>query len=84
MTDLTGTGRKRIAMSEVSIEAATGYASAAADYTDRLRVRLEQELEENENRAEFDEVEMRLAPVLVRMQHNGVALDSPAAGADGS
>ena len=76
LTDLTGTGRKRIAMSEVSIEAATGYASAAADYTDRLRVRLEQELEENENRAEFDEVEMRLAPVLVRMQHNGVALDS--------
>ena len=76
LTDLTGTGRKRIAMSEVSIETAAGYASAAADYTDRLRVRLEQELEENKNRAEFDEVEMRLAPVLVRMQHNGAALDS--------
>ena len=75
LTDLTGTGRKRIPVPRLSIEAASAYAAASADYTERLRSALQEELEELGNRAEFDEVEMSLAPVLVRMQRNGVALD---------
>ena len=73
---LIGTGRKQITMAQVPIEAASDYAAADADFTQRLRGLLAQELEDKSIRELFDTVEMPLVPVLVRMQQNGVVLDS--------
>ncbi|MCH8185218.1 MAG: DNA polymerase I [Chloroflexi bacterium] len=73
---LIGTGRKQITMAQVAIEAAADYAAADADFTQRLRRVLAQELEDKKIRDLFDTVEMPLVPVLVRMQQNGVVLDS--------
>ncbi len=76
ISELIGTGRKQVSMDQVEIERCAPYATADADFTERLRGVFEAELEENGLRGAFDKVEMPLAPVLVRMQHNGVALDS--------
>ena len=73
---LIGTGRKQITMAQVAIEAAADYAAADADFTQRLRGVLAQELDDKNIRDLFDTVEMPLVPVLVRMQQNGVVLDS--------
>ena len=76
ISDLIGTGRKKLTMAQVPIERAASYGAARADHTQRLRDVFERELEEKEIRAVFDEVEIPLASVLVRMQFNGVALNT--------
>ena len=76
ITDLLGRGRKQITMDQVEIERCAPYAAADADFTERLRGEFERELEDNSLSEAFHKVEMPLAPVLVRMQRNGVALDS--------
>ncbi len=76
ITDLLGKGRKQITMDQVEIERCAPYAAADADFTERLRGEFERELEDNSLSEAFHKVEMPLAPVLVRMQRNGVALDS--------
>ena len=76
ITDLLGRGRKQITMDRVEIERCAPYAAADADFTERLRSEFERELEDDSLSEAFHKVEMPLAPVLVRMQRNGVALDS--------
>ena len=76
LTDLIGTGRKQITMAQVPIDKAASYASASADLTHRLWGVLERELKEEGIKPLFDEIEMPLVPVLVRMQRNGAALDT--------
>ena len=76
ITDLLGRGRKQLTMDQVEIERCAPYAAADADFTERLRGEFERELDENSLSEAFHKVEMSLAPVLVRMQRNGVALDS--------
>ena len=76
ITDLLGRGRKQLTMDQVEIERCAPYAAADADFTERLRGVFEHELEDNGLSEAFHRVEMPLAPVLVRMQRNGVALDS--------
>ena len=76
ISDLIGTGRKQITMAQVPVDGAADYASADADFTQRLRDVFDKELEAKDVRGLFDTVEMPLVPVLVRMQRNGVALDS--------
>ena len=76
ITDLLGRGRKQLTMDQVEIERAAPYAAADADFTERLRGEFERELEDSGLSEAFHKVEMPLAPVLVRMQRNGVALDS--------
>ena len=76
ITDLLGRGRKQLTMDQVEIERAAPYAAADADFTERLRGEFERELEDGGLSEAFHKVEMPLAPVLVRMQRNGVALDS--------
>ena len=75
LTDLIGSGRKQVTMAQVPIEKAAPYACADADYTWRLRNLLEEDLKDRTVLELFDDVEMPLVPVLVRMQMNGVALD---------
>ena len=76
ITDLIGTGRKQITMAQAPIDKASDYAAADADFTQRLWAIFESELEEKGIRGLFDEVEMPLVPVLVRMQRSGAALDA--------
>ena len=75
--DLIGTGRKQRTMDQVPIQETADYACADADFTQRLVVNLQDELESKGIKKLFDEVEMPLVPVLVRMQLDGVSLDVP-------
>ncbi|MCH8206302.1 MAG: DNA polymerase I, partial [Chloroflexi bacterium] len=75
IADLVGTGRKQVTMAQVPIDKASGYASADADFTLRLRGALAEELDTKSARGVFESLEMPLMPVLVRMQLNGVTLD---------
>ena len=76
ISELIGTGRKQVTMAQVPIEGAAPYAAADADFTQRLQGIFEDELEAKSIRGLFDTVEMPLVPVLVRMQRNGVVVDT--------
>jgi DNA polymerase-1 len=76
ITDLIGSGAKQILMSQVEIARAADYACADADMTMRLVTLLEAELHQQGLWQLFSEVELPLMPVLVRMERNGVALDT--------
>ncbi len=76
--DLIGRGRNQVTMDKVEIAKAADYAAADADMTYRLVDVFEKELEENNLRVTFDTLEMPLVPVLVKMQRNGVAIDTGA------
>jgi len=76
ISDLIGSGRKQISMAWVDILKVAEYACADADATCRLSRLLEAELKEQELWKLFVDVEMPLLPVLLRMESNGVALDT--------
>ena len=76
--DLIGRGRNQVTMDKVEIAKAVDYAAADADMTYRLVDVFEKELEENNLRVTFDTLEMPLVPVLVKMQRDGVAIDTGA------
>lgn len=75
-TDVTGTGRKRITFAEAPINVVADYACAEVDMAWQLREILGKEAEDKGVRDALDTVEMPLVPILVRMQVDGVALDS--------
>jgi DNA polymerase-1 len=75
ISELIGTGKKQIPMSQVEIARTTDYACADADMTFRLVEIFEKELKEQKLWKLFDEVELPLVPVLLHMERNGVALD---------
>ena len=54
------------------------YASEDADVTLKLKNKLEKELDENNVRKLFEEIEMPLIPVLAYMERNGVRIDTEA------
>ena len=76
ITDLIGTGRKQITMSEVDIELAGPYASADADFTYRLWRHFEAELDGHNARGVFEAIEMPLLPVIVEMQRTGMVVET--------
>jgi DNA polymerase-1 len=76
ISELIGSGAKQIPMSQVAIARAADYACADADMTGRLKALLEPELHQRGLWQLFTEVELPLMPVLVRMERNGVALDT--------
>jgi len=73
---LIGTGRKQITMAAVPIDKAAPYAAADADFTWRLKRDLNPRLDTDEARPVFDDIEMPLLPVIVRMQQEGVMVDT--------
>ena len=73
--DLIGTGKSQITMAEVPIEVASEYAAADADFTERLHEMLKFELEQKDISKLFNDVEVPLIPILVRMQKNGLKLN---------
>ncbi len=76
--ELIGRGRNQVTMDKVEIAKAADYAAADADMTYRLIDVFAGELEENNLRDTFDTLEMPLVPVLVKMQRDGVAIDTDA------
>ena len=76
--ELIGRGRNQVTMDKVEIAEAADYAAADADMTYRLIDVFAGELEENNLRDTFDTLEMPLVPVLVKMQRDGVAIDTDA------
>ncbi len=78
ITDLIGRGRKQITMDQVAIEKAADYAAADADFTERLRRKLVDEVRQKKIDTMLRDYEIPLVPVLVRMQRDGVAVDVPA------
>ena len=75
ITDLIGRGRNQKTMDQVDIASAADYATADADFTERLRRLLEKEVEATEIGELLQRYELPLTPVLVRMQRDGVAVD---------
>jgi DNA polymerase-1 len=76
ITALIGSGARQGSMAEVSIPVAADYACADADISYRLSRLLEPELRAEGLWSLFSEVEMPLVPVLIRMEMNGVMLDT--------
>jgi len=76
ISDLIGTRTKKINISQAEIERTGEYACADADMTWRLAEIFDDELRQKELWQLFAEVEMPLVPVLIRMEMNGVAIDS--------
>ncbi len=76
ITDLIGTGRKQITMSEVDIDVAGPYAAADADFTYRLWRHFEGELDGHNARSVLQEIEMPLLPVIVEMQRTGMVVET--------
>lgn len=76
--DIIGRGRNQVTMDKVEIAKAADYAAADADMTYRLIDVFANELAENNLRHTFDTLEMPLVPVLVKMQRDGVAINTDA------
>jgi len=76
ISNLIGSGAKQISMAWVDIPKVAEYACADADMTTRLSKLLEKELKQQGLWKLFADVEMPLLPVLLRMETNGVALDT--------
>lgn len=72
------TGQISISIREVSVEKVAEYAAEDADVAWQLREVLQPKLKEKNAERIFYEVECPLIPVLVSMEHDGVALDSEA------
>jgi len=76
ISQLIGTGSKAISMAQVPIRTAADYAGADADMTLRLVEPLQEELRHLKLLDLYDNVELPLTPVLLKMEMTGVALDA--------
>jgi DNA polymerase-1 len=75
ITNLIGKGRSQITMADVPIKDAAPYAAADAYYTEKLYPLLKTELSEKKITKLYDEVELPLVSILIKMQQNGVSLN---------
>ncbi len=73
--DLLGKGRDKISFSEVEDKKLSLYSCEDADFTNRLRIKLEKELKKQKLNSLFKKIEMPLVEVLAIMEENGVNLD---------
>ncbi|MDD1622543.1 MAG: DNA polymerase I [Methylococcaceae bacterium] len=75
--EVAGKGAKQIGFAEVAIEQASEYAAEDADITLRLHQTLSEQLQQHPRLwALYNEVEVPLIDVLVRIEENGVLIDS--------
>lgn len=79
--ELIGTGRSQVTMAEVPISKAAPYAAADAVMTLRLVEPLQKDLESHEADRLNRDLEVKLIPVLARMEENGILLDEDLFGA---
>ncbi|MDD4923582.1 MAG: DNA polymerase I [Dehalococcoidales bacterium] len=76
ITELIGSGKNQINMSQVEVSVAGKYACADADNTGRLDKLFTAELKEQNLWQLYADVEMPLAPILMQMERQGIALDT--------
>ncbi|MCH7580479.1 MAG: DNA polymerase I [Chloroflexi bacterium] len=76
LSDLVGKGAKKISITEVSAEQASPFACGAVDMAGRLRTQIDPELKDEGLTPLYDDIEIPLVPVLMRMEQAGVAVDS--------
>ena len=75
--DVTGKGKDEKPFADLPVQAAAEWCSAFADYTLRLRGRLEPILVEHALAPLYDRVEMPLIGVLADMESEGIGIDAP-------
>ncbi len=76
LVDLVGKGAKKVSITEVSAEQAAPFACGAVDMAGRLRTQIETELKDEDLTPLYNDIEIPLVPVLMRMEQAGVAVDS--------
>ena len=76
ITDLIGKGKDQKLMFEVDVEEVTNYAAEDADVAWQLAALMERKLKEEHLWELYEDVERPLIPVLARMEHTGIKLDS--------
>jgi DNA polymerase-1 len=74
-SEVAGSGKNKICFDEVEVEKATIYAAEDADITLRLYEKLVPLVDEQEQQALFNDVEMALLPVLIGMEQIGIRID---------
>ncbi len=75
--ELLGTGKKQITFDMVDIDLAGKYAAEDADFTWRIREKLEPDLETENLAGVYRELEMPLLPVLCAMEAEGIRISLP-------
>jgi len=75
ISDLIGSGARKISMREVLVEKVCRYSCEDADVTLRLKTILESELRDKGLDELFYKIEIPLIPILTRMEKNGVFVD---------
>ena len=75
LEDLCGKGKSLIPYDQVPVRCASDFANERADYSLRMRVEFEPQLDAMAARRLFDEIEMPLLPVLAEMEWSGVMID---------
>ncbi|EFK07658.1 DNA-directed DNA polymerase [delta proteobacterium NaphS2] len=74
--DVVGKGKNARGFEEVSLEKACEYSCEDADMTFRLRRILAKQIRDEKNEALFNELEMKLLPVLLDMEMTGIKIDT--------
>ena len=75
--DIAGKGKKQLTFDQIALEQAAPYAAEDADITLRLHEKLWPQVEDIKPlKSVFEHIEIPLVPVLVRMEHRGILLDS--------
>ncbi len=77
ITDLIGSGRNQISMSEVPVEKVTHYAAEDADIALQLVPLLKKRLKEDQLLNVAEDIEFPMIPVLLQMEHDGVYVEKP-------
>jgi len=75
ISDIIGKGRNQITIDQVDTCQVADYAAEDADFTWRLKEKLEPEVIGTHLQTLFEETEMRLVSVLAEMENTGVAID---------
>ncbi|MCG6880245.1 MAG: DNA polymerase I [Deltaproteobacteria bacterium] len=75
--DVVGKGKNARGFEEVSLETACEYSCEDADMTFRLRKILAKQIQDEKNEALFNDLEMKLLPVLLDMEMTGIKIDTP-------
>jgi DNA polymerase-1 len=75
-SEVAGSGKNMITFDAVEIEKAVPYAAEDADITLRLYEKLEPLVAQQQQTELFDEIEMPLLPILIKMERCGIRIDS--------
>jgi DNA polymerase-1 len=73
--EVAGTGKKQVCFSQVAVETATRYSAEDADIALRLKLKLSPQLDQQNLKDLFHDLEMPLMEVLAEMERAGVLID---------